>query len=131
MEILTSYYAKVGKLISKGVVPVRISLGTPRWLNPMPTVKSLAPTSSIFEQIKLTGDTKEYTKSFRDYLATLDINIILDDLASISNNNSGAPIALCCYEKPLQFCHRHIVADWLNSSTSIFLPDVIEFDYMT
>jgi len=23
-------------------------------------------------------------------------------------------IILLCYEKPADFCHRHIVADWLN-----------------
>ena len=26
-------------------------------------------------------------------------------------------IALCCYEKPTDFCHRHLVAEWLNNNT--------------
>ena len=25
-------------------------------------------------------------------------------------------IALVCYEKPGDFCHRHLVADWLNEA---------------
>lgn len=25
-------------------------------------------------------------------------------------------IALICYEKPTDFCHRHLVADWLNKN---------------
>ena len=25
-------------------------------------------------------------------------------------------IALICYEKPTDFCHRHLVADWLNNN---------------
>ena len=25
-------------------------------------------------------------------------------------------IALICYEKPSDFCHRHLVADWLNKN---------------
>ena len=24
--------------------------------------------------------------------------------------------ALVCYEKPSDFCHRHLVADWLNKN---------------
>ena len=25
-------------------------------------------------------------------------------------------VALVCYEKPSDFCHRHLVADWLNKN---------------
>ena len=25
-------------------------------------------------------------------------------------------IALICYEKPSDFCHRHLVAEWLNQN---------------
>ena len=25
-------------------------------------------------------------------------------------------IALVCYEKPSDFCHRHLVADWFNKN---------------
>ena len=29
-------------------------------------------------------------------------------------NNENFHIALICYEKPSEFCHRHLVADWLK-----------------
>ena len=28
-------------------------------------------------------------------------------------------IALVCYEKPSDFCHRHLVAKWINENTNI------------
>lgn len=30
--------------------------------------------------------------------------------------NDDCHIALVCYEKSGDFCHRHIVADWLNQA---------------
>ena len=30
--------------------------------------------------------------------------------------NKDIDIALLCYEKPDDFCHRHLVADWLNKN---------------
>jgi len=34
--------------------------------------------------------------------------------------SQGRDIILCCYEKPEDFCHRKILADWLS--------DVVELD---
>ena len=31
-------------------------------------------------------------------------------------DNKDIDIALVCYEKPGDFCHRHLVADWLNET---------------
>ncbi len=31
---------------------------------------------------------------------------------------------LLCYEKPYEFCHRHIVACWLEESLKIWVPEV-------
>ena len=28
----------------------------------------------------------------------------------------GTEIALICYEKPENFCHRHLVAEWLQEA---------------
>ena len=29
-------------------------------------------------------------------------------------NNKNFDIVLLCYEKPDEFCHRHLVAEWFN-----------------
>lgn len=30
--------------------------------------------------------------------------------------SGGKDIALICYEKPTDFCHRHLVAEWLTTN---------------
>ncbi len=49
----------------------------------------------------------EYTEKYNKQLLTLDINKVLADL--------GKQAILLCYEPPTQFCHRHLVADWIRS----------------
>ena len=40
----------------------------------------------------------------------------LTDLINSVNDHIGKEICLICYEKPSDFCHRHLVADWLNKN---------------
>lgn len=43
----------------------------------------------------------------------LDPKEIEKKLYELSN---GSDIALICYEKSEDFCHRHLVVDWLNNN---------------
>jgi len=70
----------------------------------------LAPTNSILKEYKNSKQDKEakehYTKRFKEeVLGKLDPKKVAKDL-----NNS----VLLCFEKTGDFCHRHIVADWLS-----------------
>ena len=42
-------------------------------------------------------------------------------LEFISNGND---VALCCFEEPDKFCHRHLIAEWLNETLNL---DVQEY----
>jgi len=42
--------------------------------------------------------------------------IPLSVVNELEQMSGGKDIALVCYEKPENFCHRHIVADWLGFS---------------
>ena len=45
------------------------------------------------------------------------VDVILDLSKMIYSFNVGeSDICLVCYEKPCDFCHRHIVSDWLNKN---------------
>lgn len=39
-----------------------------------------------------------------------------DVVNALYNLSGGIDVALVCYERPQDFCHRHIVADWLRSN---------------
>lgn len=46
-------------------------------------------------------------------LKLLTIENVLEDLANLAGGDLDKVILLC-YEKPTDFCHRHLVADWIN-----------------
>jgi uncharacterized protein YeaO (DUF488 family) len=113
MKIFTSYYAKIPKLQEADIIIISISLGNPRWTNILYKMKELAPTG---ENLKIgrAGDTQTYTKNFKEMLSLLNKDDIKTRLKEISQENDGMDVALCCYETPKSFCHRYLVAEWLE-----------------
>jgi hypothetical protein len=104
MTIHTTYFAKAGQLPSH-IAPVAICLKPPYWFK-CPNYKPLAPSLQIFQL-----PPEEYTAAFQKYLRRLDPRKTVSDLEALAN---GSDIALCCFEKVGDFCHRHIVAAWLS-----------------
>ena len=49
---------------------------------------------------------------YHERLGVLDKESVLKNLEKLAGGREE--IALVCYEKPGDFCHRHIVADWLD-----------------
>lgn len=113
MRIFTSYFAKVGKLSEKGIIPISISLYPPKWWNGF-QMKELAPSKSmlsgsIFEE--------EYIRLYNtNILEKLDAKELINKLSERYKNRD---IALCCFESPDKFCHRQLVAKWIENETGI------------
>ena len=115
MKIYTSYFANVKKLEAAGVIPISISCYPPRWFPAgYPRMKELAPTGAM---LKMTQE--EYDFKFDQILDKLCPSNILEKLAGISKQNGGADVAILCFEKPTDFCHRHVVAKWLNQHPAL------------
>jgi len=115
--IYTSYFAKLRSL-PENIVPVSICGKTPDWYTGL-QYKKLAPKYDFFMKWKQNHDNAYYIKCFQEQV--LDqlnaTNVILDLSRLCEGFNVGEDnIALICYEKPTDFCHRHLVADWLNQS---------------
>lgn len=63
----------------------------------------------------------EYIKSFYDLrLKDLDAYILLKQL----KKQFGNEIILLCYEPADEFCHRRLVADYIEQQTGIYIPEV-------
>jgi uncharacterized protein YeaO (DUF488 family) len=102
--IYTSYFANVKNLIKAGIVPISIARYIPRGIHIESWIE-YAPEPHILHAYKQGKLTKlEYKKLYLEQLSQLDITKIL--------RYDG--IALVCYEKPDDFCHRHILADELR-----------------
>lgn len=83
---------------------------------------AIAPPPDILEKCK--SSHAEYEKRYKTEVLSIfkDISTLINRISYISG---GKDVALCCYEKPSDFCHRHIVAKWLKEQTGI---EVKEFE---
>ena len=105
----TSYF---GSTKWKGLNTVAISQGVPTWYEGR-VYRALAPS---WELVKLT-DTEEYAKRYKcEVLSRLDPQKVLEDL--------GDNAILLCWEKAGEFCHRRLVAEWLNETLGMEVEEL-------
>ena len=116
--IYTSYFAKIRKFPSN-VSPISIARFTPKGVD-IPCILELAPTKEILLKYKEDGNTDNYIKAYNEQV--LD-KYNTDEFISLIEKASGIKgvadsmnkhVALCCFEKSEDFCHRHLIADRLE-----------------
>lgn len=124
--IYTSYFAKL-KSLPKNIIPISICGKAPNWYQGL-QYKKLAPKYDFFIKWKENHDNDYYIKCFNEQvLNKLNAEQVVKELDNLLLNKTLAfdyggdlkevpRIALICYEKPSDFCHRHLVADWLNKN---------------
>lgn len=114
--IYTSYFAKL-KSLPEDVIPISICGKSPEWYKGL-QYKKLAPKYDFFMKWKENHDNNYYIEHFQsDVLDKLSVTDVVRDLINmLPDRSSKHNIALICYEKPSDFCHRHLVADWLNKN---------------
>ena len=118
--ICTTYFANLRNL-PKDVIPISICGKAPDWYKGI-QYKKLAPKYGFFMEWKQNHDNDFYIEHFqKEVLDTLNINDVITQLYKLSE---GKDIALVCYEKSTDFCHRHLVANWIEE---VGLLDCKEF----
>lgn len=110
--IYTTYFAKL-KSLPKDIIPISICGKAPDWYKGI-QYKKLAPKYDFFIRWKETHDNDYYIKCFKEQV--LDKLNAWDVVSELVGPHSGIDIALVCYEKPADFCHRHLVAEWLRDN---------------
>ena len=92
--------------------------------------KELAPDPEILNQF---NNINTKTKSIKEWFANkyymklnkLKVSGILDNyVEELRKFNQYNDIVLLCYEKPTEFCHRHLLANYLNKFYNL---DIKEF----
>ena len=124
--IYTSYFANLRKL-PENIISISICGKAPDWYKGL-QYKKLAPKYDFFMEWKKNHDNDYYIKCFKEQvLDKLNVDDVVKELDSLlidvtttlnyKVDSMLVPrIALVCYEKPSDFCHRHLVADWLNKN---------------
>lgn len=105
--IYTGYFAQMKNY--KGIC-LSIARFTPKGIN-CGTCKHFYPSEQLLKDWK-TGliTEEEYKQRYKEEtLDKVDWNVFQWIL-----NQYNEDIYLLCYEKPSDFCHRHLVAEWLN-----------------
>lgn len=115
----TGYFDNCTKYKELGLVPVSIAIRTPPYILDLRYPK-LAPTPELFFEWKYgnhRGDNAYYTKRFvEEVLGKFkDPAEALNELCQMAGTSHDR-IILLCYEKPGQFCHRHLVANWIGKN---------------
>lgn len=136
--LYTSYFANISKLPPL-TIPISIALKPlANWTGQQYT--KVSPTHEILWAWKNGHDETLYRQAYKqNVLAKLNASNVVTDLESLFFNtletwnmeNLGNQmkqqnlhiwdsrfyhVALLCYEKPEDFCHRHLVAQWLTEN---------------
>lgn len=105
----TSYFARLKEVKN----PISICGRAPEWYQG-PQYKLLAPKLWFFQLYKEgTINSEDYTEAYNiEVLGELDPHKVYKALFSAYDEEP----TLLCYEKPGDFCHRHLVAAWLREA---------------
>jgi uncharacterized protein YeaO (DUF488 family) len=86
--------------------------------------KALAPNWKLLEKFEnKTIDEDKFIIAFKEQLKELNPKSVLEHLNFITGDHE--PIIMCHCGKT-KFCHRHLIADWLEVNSGIYIP---EFNY--
>lgn len=109
MKIYTSYFGNSRALAKDGIMEISIARYSPKWFNG-PRYTTVAPTGYM-----LSGACShdEYLRRYDDILRHLNPQEVISSIETIAR---GRDVALCCYEKPGDFCHRHLLSEWLRKN---------------
>ena len=106
----TSYFAKY-----KGADGVNIAIKSAPGFKGE-SYPALYPKWSFLKKYKQDGDKDAYTKEYyKQVLSKLDPVEVYEDLKEKT---------LLCWEKPGSFCHRRLVARWLQQNIGTEVPEV-------
>ena len=120
--IYTSYFSKISKF-PNGCRYVSICGRAPTWYRGA-KCKVLAPKFWFYKKYKEDNDSDYYTEQYyKEVLEPRDPDKIVRLLCGLTryhginiSTDKETHIVLLCYEKPEDFCHRHLVAEWLTNN---------------
>lgn len=123
--IFTTYFANLRNL-PDNFIPVSICAKAPNGYRGL-EYKKLAPHYEFFVHWKDSRDDDYFIACYKSRVLTkldclrviTELHMLLPELIKLDMRSPvyTSPdyhIVLVCYEKPSDFCHRHLVADWLN-----------------
>ena len=126
MEIATGYFARAKAYAEQGYALISIARRTPWFIAKELTVYSLSELAPTDEILDLKDNPQEYCKRFREeVLGRANSQELLRKMELIARQENANGVVLMCYEAPDKFCHRHLVAKWLEVETGKMIEEVL------
>lgn len=119
MKIKTGYFAYTKKYEELGYRCISIARVTPKWFRGI-CLPELAPTFDLLDRYKrgLVSEV-DYKEEYEFMLKRVNIDGVL------KNFNKDDKIIFLCYEKSSSFCHRHILAEYLNTNYGLDVKEYV------
>ena len=113
--IYTGYYSKMKEYADSGLTLLSISRTKPEFAKSCIDIPQLFPSDKIlWDHKKGKIDEMEYTSKQLYQLNELGVDRIIKMIQIFGDN-----VVLLCWESPEKFCHRHILADYINKNSNI------------
>ena len=122
MNLHTSYFAKVKQLQQMGFTNLVCVAGyAPKFFFDVSGARfmpDLAPRKDWFWEWKKGHLPNEwYIQKYNEtVLSKLNPAKVIEEL--------GDGAVMLCYEKPADFCHRHLIAEWIEANTGVKVSEV-------
>lgn len=122
IDLATSRYQAKDLIVASGLVPVGISIGSPRF--------PLRYTAVYMREAAPWGprdlaDHGEFTDRYIARLDAIGIDFFLRRFAEISEAHDGRGLVFLCFEPAGEFCHRRVLASWLEEHTGTPVPELV------
>lgn len=114
MKIKTGNFANLRKYEKAGYFPISIAISAKYFSGEK--YRKLNPRRNF-----MMDEPENYIPKYNQILDNLDPKKVIDDLRDISG---GQDIVLLCHEKAGDFCHRRLVAKWLEKHCGIEVPEL-------
>ncbi|MDR2107522.1 MAG: DUF488 domain-containing protein [Holosporaceae bacterium] len=107
------------------MLKIGISLFTPQWAQVDGHFTCLNPTERLLREAKsgAVSPEKAMEKYQSEILDKLSPKEVYEKLIEMLHKSDKRRIALLCYEKPGEICHRRFVAKWLENGNAVAVPE--------
>ena len=117
--IYTGYYSKLKTYDAARLKTISISKTSPKGVEVYEKIPELAPDDITLWRYKNGEiDEMEYTSRYLGQLDWIGIKNIL-----LKIHHFGDDVVLLCWEAPDKFCHRHILADYINRNSKLEIKE--------
>jgi uncharacterized protein DUF488 len=121
VRLATSYYAAGERIRHSGMLGVGISVGKPPW--PLPYPHTFLDSAAPYGLLQV-ADQETFEARYVERLDRIGVDHFRDEFSVIATEHDAQGLALLCFEKAGEECHRRLWAYWWERQTGEHVPEL-------